>query len=564
MSPSSDSLNRPGTACYCAQMADSLSRRYQDLLDGSYDCVDRIVLNAYFRPGHSAGGFRVWWRQLTGSDDTLDTAHLMRMAGRFSRRVRGYAKAHGIPVIDCGVGKRKHELAEDHLATTKVTKGVFLILVGRAQAPIWDVSGNHHLERKRPMPYVNHYSFHILDRDWGHLTIKISGHPPFPAQVILNGHEYVACRARKAGIRFIKEGNCFTHISDPVALATIADTLSDSRTVGRLRQLCDQWIYSACLCFALDLEEQRHSGFQYQYSNYQIEYSRNLVFAVGAQMDRVFQALIDRTRAPLDLKTIKTILGYRRRPRYRKRRHQAPVWEVTVETPVYDLTIFKLHCGRLTLKIYTKGERVLRIEAVAHNTEALHCGRSLERFPLIVHELQSLLGRFTDALSCVDQCFIAGDTLEQLPSPSRVGHTTVGGLDFNKARTRRVAQAILGCALAPGGFCASDIAHRVQQLAGPSAGAYGPRHAAYDLKKFRGKDLVRRIGRTRRYEPVPSGLRTLTALVILRDKVIQPLLAAAEDTAPSRGPHNASPLDRHYESLRVGMQAVFHELGLAA
>jgi hypothetical protein len=45
------------------------------------------------------------------------------------------------------------------------------------------------------MPYVNHYSFHILDPDWGHLTIKISGHPPFPAQVILNGHEYVACQA---------------------------------------------------------------------------------------------------------------------------------------------------------------------------------------------------------------------------------------------------------------------------------------------------------------------------------------------------------------------------------
>ena len=64
------------------------------------------------------------------------------------------------------------------------------------------------------MPYVNHYSFHILDPEWGHLTIKISGHPPFPAQVILNGHEYVPCQAAKAGIRFTKEGNCFTQISD--------------------------------------------------------------------------------------------------------------------------------------------------------------------------------------------------------------------------------------------------------------------------------------------------------------------------------------------------------------
>ena len=31
--------------------------------------------------------------------------------------------------------------------------------------------------------------------------------------MILNGHEYVACQARKAGILFTKQGNCFTTIS---------------------------------------------------------------------------------------------------------------------------------------------------------------------------------------------------------------------------------------------------------------------------------------------------------------------------------------------------------------
>jgi hypothetical protein len=37
-------------------MTDGLSTLYQDLLGGSYDCVDRIVLNAYFRMGHDPGG----------------------------------------------------------------------------------------------------------------------------------------------------------------------------------------------------------------------------------------------------------------------------------------------------------------------------------------------------------------------------------------------------------------------------------------------------------------------------------------------------------------------------
>jgi hypothetical protein len=53
-------------------MTDRLSTLYQDLLSGSYDCVDRIVLNAYFRMGHDPGEFRIWWRALTGSDETLE------------------------------------------------------------------------------------------------------------------------------------------------------------------------------------------------------------------------------------------------------------------------------------------------------------------------------------------------------------------------------------------------------------------------------------------------------------------------------------------------------------
>ena len=543
-------------------MPDRLSALYRDLLDGTYDCVDRIVLNAYFRPGHSGGGFRTWWQRLTGSDATLDNAHLMRMAGRFSRRVRAYAKAHRIPVIDCGVGERKHELAEQHLKTTTVTEGVFLILVAKAQAPVWDVSGKHHLERKRPLPYVNHYSFHILDRDWGHLTIKISGHPPFPAQVILNGHEWVACHARQTGIRFTKEGNCFTQISDLAGFARIADTLSDERTIGRLREACERWIYSACLCFALDLDEQHRSGFRYQYSNYQLEYSRNLVFTIGGRMDQVFQALIDRTRSRMDLRTIKTILGYRRRPRYRPRRgKREPTWEVTVERPAYDLTIFKLHGGGLTLKIYTKGERVLRIEAIAHNTRALG-RRALAEFPQLVIALKAILERFVDALACIDRCFIGDETLDTLPLPSQVGHTKVGGIDLNRARMRWVAEAMLALAILPRGFTASDLAQQVRRIGGTSASAYTSRRAAYDLKKLRGKQLVQRLEGTRRYEAPSAGLRTLATVTVLRNHVIKPLLAAAEHRAPAQ--RAQSPLDRHYDALRTSMHGVFHELGIAA
>jgi len=56
----------------------------------------------------------------------------------------------------------------------------------------------------------------------------------------------------------------------------------------------------------------------------------------------------------------------------------------------------------------------------------------------------------------------------------------------------------------------------------------------------------------------------MTALVVLRNKAIKPLLAAAQELRPSRGAQNASAIDTHYDTIRVAMQGVFQELGLAA
>jgi hypothetical protein len=185
-----------------------------------------------------------------------------------------------------------------------------------------------------------------------------------------------------------------------------------------------------------------------------------------------------------------------------------------------------------------------------------------------------MLERFADALSCIDQCFIADDMIEHLPLASRVGKTLVvglqptdlirGGIDLNKARMRQVVEALIALSPSPNGFTASDVAARVRALSKQSPCQYGPRHAGYDLKKLRGKHIVRRIGHTRRYEPLPTGLRAMTALLVLRNKAIKPLLAAAQPRHPARGAHNPKPIDAHYHASEVAMKGVFHELGLAA
>ena len=125
------------------EQLDDFSAYHEALLDGHYDCVDRIVLNGYFPLGQQGGGFRTWWRALTGSDETLDQAHLHRLAGRFSRRLHAWAKKQGIPLIHCAPGARKHELAESYLPEDPSRGGLFLILVAKAPALVWEAGQTH-------------------------------------------------------------------------------------------------------------------------------------------------------------------------------------------------------------------------------------------------------------------------------------------------------------------------------------------------------------------------------------------------------------------------------------
>jgi hypothetical protein len=547
-------------------MTDRFRERYGDLVDGDYDCVDRIVLNAYYPMGHSPGGFRTWWRRLHGgSDEQLDNTHLMRMAGRFARRVKGWANANAVPVVHTTAGERKHRIAEEHLATHDVGTGIFLILVARAPATLWKVqrsAAGRIVNLDKKSEYVNHYSFHIMDPVWGHVTIKMSGHPPFGAQVILNGHEYVACAARAAGIGFAKDGNCFTAVADPAGLAQVADALSQPAAIGRLSQAVDRWIYSACLCFGLDSSEQHASGFAYSYSVYQVEYSRNLLFRNPAQMQRVFDAVVDRTRSRLDVPAVRTLFGAKQRP-HRDRTTGPPRLEAVIETPRYDLTTFKVHFGRLTLKAYTKGEHVLRVEAITHNTKDLGCGRVLDRFPEIVTRLAAMAERFCTTLDCVDVGFIPDRLLDDLPLPSQIGATRVGGIDLNKPRLRNALSALLALAAAPNGFTVAQFAAKARAMTGHTDTDYTTRQAAYDLRKIRGKHLVDKPGRSRRYHVSPDAARAIAALLTLREHVIAPILAGVRSPRLGRKPAHWTPVDRDYEQIRIAMQPLFHHLGIA-
>ena len=90
---------------------------------------------------------------------------------------------------------------------------------------------------------------------------------------------------------------------------------------------------------------------------------------------------------------------------------------------------------------------------------------------------------------------------------------------------------MLALAPAPNGFTVAEFTAKVHAMTGTSSAAYSVRQAAYDLRKIRGKQLLDKPARTRRYHVGAPAARTIAALLTLRDQVIAPILAGVRSPA---------------------------------
>jgi hypothetical protein len=61
-----------------------------------------------------------------------------------------------------------------------------------------------------------------------------------------------------------------------------------------------------------------------------------------------------------------------------------------------------------------------------------------------------------------------------------------------------------------------------------------------------------------------EAVRTIVAITTLRDQVLEPLLAGVRSQQPRPRPNTWTAVENDYETLRLGMQTLFHDLGIAA
>ncbi len=195
-------------------------------------------------------------------------------------------------------------------------------------------------------------------------------------------------------------------------------------------------------------------------------------------MDRVFNTVVDRTRSRLDVPKLRTLFGSKGRPHRKPGSELSPRRAVVIEKPQWNLTIFKVRFGLLTLaEGYTKGEASCASKR-SRDTKQLGLGQTLNRLAQITSRLTAMVDRFTSMLCCVDVGFLSNGTFEQLPAPWQLGQTRIGGLDINRPRARTTLAAALALAVAPQGFTVAQFTAQMQAIAGQTPDGYSIRQAA--------------------------------------------------------------------------------------
>jgi hypothetical protein len=136
--------------------------------------------------------------------------------------LRGYAREHGVPLVEFSKGQRKDDVMHEHLARCDGTEQV--LFIGRAQekARVFRTERRRNPTTGVAYPWVvsatamvNQFYVYAVDEDFGPFFIKFSSYFPYTGRLCINGNEYAKRQTAKAGIAFSALDNGFATIDDP-------------------------------------------------------------------------------------------------------------------------------------------------------------------------------------------------------------------------------------------------------------------------------------------------------------------------------------------------------------
>ena len=491
--------------------------------------VDRIFLQGYVPHLQTPGWCARYLREQRGFGYPSSRA-FGEVGKAYEKAIRNFAEENAIPVIRFAKGDNREEIARPYLEAAAAAGGkgtVALIGVGQEKASAWrswagkkrDHRGRPLQEWGRQMTFVNHFYFYLWDAEWGPAFWKVNCYAPFPVWIWLNGHEWAKRQLDKAGIGYAALDNGFRSCDKPVLLQRLCDRLGPGAVSGFFWR----WLPRLPQVFtAVDLR----AGYVYELAFRQFEVADTRVFSRPAAGRAFFEGLI---RDHLDVGRPDCVsLTFGRRVLATT----PGAFRTKVVTEGVDPQV-SCYYKASRIKQYFKGHRALRTETVICDTRDFGIGRRvcLENWNALRAVGEHANQRLCDAEAADAQPAPDTVTFAEVTRPT----TTAEGLHapalrFGDPRVMAVLAATLRFTHLIAGFDNRSLTELVSALIGAP---YTSRHATYDLRRLRRKQIIERLPGTHRYRLTPHGRAIAVLFTKNYGRVLTPGLTGLSPGLPS-------------------------------
>src|SRR4051794_19469420 len=223
----------------------TLLERHAREIKGVLECFDRVILTGTYQA--------IGWPQAlsaylgTHGIQMRDFASVLANPWRLEvgAQIRRLARTEGVAVRQVQASERKEEVVAELLARRGRRPGVVCVLGAMERCRSFELQHAAADGRAR-MGWgpgkCQHFYIYFIDAEFGLCHLRVPTWAPFRLQFYCNGHAWLEQQMRKAGLRFQKADNCFTHLSDPEAAQALVRKF-DPRSLHRLlEETAARWI----------------------------------------------------------------------------------------------------------------------------------------------------------------------------------------------------------------------------------------------------------------------------------------------------------------------------------
>ena len=502
----------------------SLTERYHADLLGELSCFDRMIITGTLPGACYAGGMTSFlnFRHIKIFDYAKVFADPWRE--RIRQCAHELADAHGISIEHVNKPHiRKEDLIAKVIEKRGKNPGLVHILSAMeacsAYKP-WHDKNTHKTFLRPTSGKCLHYYFYFIDEEVGLCYLRVPTWCPFRLQFYCNGHSWLETKLKASDIDYAMADNSFIRIDDFAK----AQALSDQLKPDNLHHILDHY---ARMCCPVQEEFQQ----QYHWSLMQTEYSTDLVFRTDAILQSLYEELSRQAIICVKAENVSSFLGKKITPQLVQELGSRFATRI-------EGTCIKHYMGSVSVKMYDKFNRVLRIETTTNDVSFFKHHRKVEHrdgsetrelAPLkksiysIIDLREILLGcnsRYIEFLSSLNDYSDGQRALKQLTESKKDHDITVHGLNFFDAEEQKLLLAIQRPELNIHGMRRADLKVHLPSISNSKLS----RH----LKRLRILGLIKRVAKTYRYYLTRIGRAAIATCEKLTEFTIVQTLATAQ------------------------------------